>query len=412
MGKITKSNLPVSFSLLIVGTSSHPETFLARLIKALIHKGIHITLASSRKPKAEWCSHPNFTWLHSPNWRGSIFLRLARFAKMALLALFKSPRDTLKFLTNSVSENGLVSIVHSLYRFLPFVGGHWDMIYFPWNSAAITYLPLFGLESSVILSCRGSQVNIAPHNPKRYSIREGLRTTFSSASAVHCVSDDIKQEAMKYGLDASKAWLIRPAVDPDFFHPPKQEVPNHDSFRIITTGSLIWRKGYEYALLAIRHLIDNGVPAHFGIIGDGIERQRVLYTIHDLGLEEEVELYGRVSPQRVLALLQQADVFLLSSLSEGISNAVLEAMSCGLPVVTTDCGGMREAVTDGVEGFVVPVRDVDAIAQALQKLWEKPALRVALGSKGRHRVLLDFSLNNQVKRFIDMFEKITAKAKK
>ena len=113
----------------------------------------------------------------------------------------------------------------------------------------------------------------------------------------------------------------------------------------------------------------------FEIIGDGPDRQRVLYTIHDLGLQECVRLLGKLAPDEVLHRLQQADAFLLSSLSEGISNAALEAMACGVPVVTTDCGGMREAVTDGEEGFVVPVRDAESMANALMKLAGDAGLR-------------------------------------
>jgi glycosyltransferase involved in cell wall biosynthesis len=156
----------------------------------------------------------------------------------------------------------------------------------------------------------------------------------------------------------------------------------------------------------MRLLLDRGVPAHFDIIGSGVENQRLLYTVQDLGLNDHVSWHGRLAPAQVLARLQAADVCLLSSLSEGISNAVLEGMACGLPVVTTDVGGMREAVTDGVEGFLVPARDPEATAGALADLWRQPARRAAMGAAGRARIERDFRLDDQADAFLNLFRSV------
>jgi glycosyltransferase involved in cell wall biosynthesis len=289
-----------------------------------------------------------------------------------------------------------------LNRYLPFTRVQADIIYFPWNSAAIGYQGLYALGIPVVVSCRGSQVNIKPHKPGNESYVEGLRATLEGAAAVHCVSHAILEEARPSGLDDAKARVIRPAVDPKFFNPAEGH-ESHERFRIITTGSLIWTKGYETALLALRELCSRGVDTEFHIIGDGPERQRILYTIQDLGLEGRVVLHGKLPPEQVRDRLQGADVFLLSSLSEGISNAVLEAKSCGLPVVTTDCGGMREAVSDGVEGFVVPVRAPKAMADALYRLARDPELRARIGQAGRQRVEQEFDQHNQIGEWIKLF---------
>ncbi|HWQ83800.1 MAG TPA: glycosyltransferase family 4 protein, partial [Anaerolineales bacterium] len=277
----------------------------------------------------------------------------------------------------------------------------WDALYFPWNSAAIAYHALSELAIPVIVSCRGSQVNVRPHTPGNEAFMHELRASLQQAAAVHCVSADILQEATKYGLDPARASVIRPAVDPGFFLPPTSP-PASSRLVIITTGALTWLKGHEYDLLALRQLLDLGVEAEFHIIGAGPERQRVLYTIQDLALEGRVILHGKLPSAEVRDQLQAADVFLLASHSEGIANAALEAMSCGLPVVTTDCGGMREAVTDGVEGFVVPARDPAAMADALLRLAQDPALRLRMGQAARARVLRDFDLKDQIIAFTEL----------
>lgn len=393
-------------SLLVVGISWPPETFLVRLLKGMADEGVDVTLATDRRPEQSWLSHPRLHWFHAPSWSGLFIKRLGRLMQMMTRAMLLSPDDLFLFAPYIRKTIGWRTRLERAHQLMPFAGKCPDVIYFPWNSAAITYLPLFDLGCPVVISCRGSQVNIAPHNPKRAPLREGLEVTFTRAAAVHCVSEAIKNEATKYGLDMRKAEIIHPAVDATFFHPVKEQQHAWDSLRIITAGSLNWVKGYEYALQAIRYLIDLNIKIRFDIIGEGSDRQRILYTVYDLGLEDCVHLHGRLSSDQIRDHLQHSDVFLLSSLSEGISNAALEAMACGLPVVTTDCGGMREAITDGVEGFVVPRRNPEATARALVKLYNGPILRQDMGHAARARVLQQFTLAQQVRRFISMAQKL------
>ena len=93
-------------------------------------------------------------------------------------------------------------------------------------------------------------------------------------------------------------------------------------------------------------------------------------------------------------------------MSEGLSNAALEAMATGLPVVTTDCGGMREAISDGVEGFLVPVRDVERMSAALGRLAGDAELRARMGAAARDRVLKEFTLERQVRAFTELLEEV------
>ncbi len=383
---------------LIVGVRWPPETFIQRKIKGLCLRGVRVAVAASspRPPKSR--SLAKVLWI--PHWRAPNVVVLLWTFIYALKLLMTSPARLVKVAFLAWQESRNVKRAYAKFRaWVCVVGENPDVVHFEWNSAAIDYLPLFDIwKCPVTISCRGRQINVRPHVPGNDQFVVGLRETFRRAAAVHCVSEAIKREAIQYGLDPAKAWVIRPAVDPDFFFPAEKQTEKR-VFRVVTTGSLIWHKGYEYALVAVRQLVDAGIPAQFDIIGDGPERQRVLYTIHDLGLENQVRLLGRLPPEQVRDHLQQADVFLLSSLSEGISNAVLEAMACGLPVVTTDCGGMREAVTDGVEGFVVPVRDSEAMAIALMRLWEDKELRQRIGNNARKRVLKEFTLKNHIEQW-------------
>ena len=401
MHKESKPKLRVLFA----GVSWPLETFNARLIRGLADAGLEVTVASETQPsRNQFLDNPGIRWIHTPSWKVGAAARLFRFGWLSTTAFLRSNRDARRFNFYARQNPERSSRFQTLYQLLPFAGRKWDVIYFPWNSGAINHLPLFDIDCPVVISCRGSQINIVPHVPSRTGFADYLRATFALATVVHCVSEAIKCEAGKYGLDKAKARVIRPAVDLEFFYPSESPCLAQRQFRVVTTGNLAWVKGHEFALMSMRELLDQGIDIHYDIIGAGSERQRIDYTIRDLELESHVRLHGGLDQERVRNILQQADAFLLSSLSEGISNAVLEAMACGLPVVTTACGGMLEAITDGVEGFVVPVRDTKAMAAKLAELAASPELRNRMGRAARKRVEASFSLSNQINDFCQLYQ--------
>ncbi len=386
-------------SMIVIGANWPMETFLYRLLSGLADAGFSITITTAQRPDSS--SFSKFNWFKLPGTEKNSVTRLLRFFINLLRSkiLFRKDYNRLK---SSFEGNSWRETAYELHRFLPFAGRRWDLVYFPWNATAISFLPLFNLGIPVIVSCRGSHVTVTPHNPKKPYMRTELKRTFQLASAVHCVSDVTLNEAKKYGLDAEKSRVIRPAIDPDFFTAIDDKNSDTLLLRIISIGSLIWRKGYTDALIAIRRLVDKGISIQYEIIGDGEDYQAILFSIQDMELQDYVTLHGKLSAEEIRDRLQRSDVFLLTSLSEGISNAALEAMSCGLPVVTTESGGMREAVTDGVEGLVVPIMDPDAVANALETLRSDPELRKKMGDAARLRILRDFTLAQQINQFQEL----------
>jgi colanic acid/amylovoran biosynthesis glycosyltransferase len=143
-------------------------------------------------------------------------------------------------------------------------------------------------------------------------------------------------------------------------------------------------------------------------LGTSPEQQRVVHTVADLGLEQHVSLGGEATPEQVSRRLATADIMLHSSLAEGIPNVVLEAMACAVPVVTTDCGGVSEAITDGVEGYVVVAREPEQLAGALRRLSADAELRKRMGEAGRARVRSSFTLAVQVQQFLTMYQELVS----
>ena len=142
------------------------------------------------------------------------------------------------------------------------------------------------------------------------------------------------------------------------------------------------------------------------LVGDGPDRERIEATRTRLGLDAAVTLLGKRSD--ISALLQKADLFLLASISEGISLTLLEAMAAGLPIVATAVGGNREVVVDGETGFLVPSRQPDAFADAVCRLLKSPELRLQMGAAARRRAESHFDVRTMTSRYQELYLRLVA----
>jgi len=136
---------------------------------------------------------------------------------------------------------------------------------------------------------------------------------------------------------------------------------------------------------------------------DGIG-SKLKKKIRDLGIDEHVRFLGQ--RRDVPELLQVSDIGLLCSHEEGFSNALLEYMAAGLPVVATNVGGNAEAVIDGVTGLLVPAKNPDALARAILRLVHDPAARQGMGTAGRTRVQQNFSLETCLNGYEVLYQSI------
>jgi sugar transferase (PEP-CTERM/EpsH1 system associated) len=145
------------------------------------------------------------------------------------------------------------------------------------------------------------------------------------------------------------------------------------------------------------------------IVGDGPLKPRVEKVLDAAGMRRLAWLPG--ARDDVPEILRGLDCFVLPSLAEGISNTILEAMSCGLPVVATRVGGNPELVDDGVTGRLVPPVDAEAMVAALSCYYDDPALARKHGRAGRHSVLQRFSLDRMVADYLHLYDGLIASRK-
>ena len=159
-------------------------------------------------------------------------------------------------------------------------------------------------------------------------------------------------------------------------------------------------KGFPFALLAIKELIENNINVEYRVVGGGKELENLQFSIQRLGLENDVLLLGAKSSAEVIEEVSKADIYLSSSLSEGISNAVLEAMALGVPVVSTNVGGMKEVVIDNETGKLVNPYSSPAIADAILEIMEDEEKRNLMINNARKMIENEFHLG----RLGDVFD--------
>jgi glycosyltransferase involved in cell wall biosynthesis len=205
-----------------------------------------------------------------------------------------------------------------------------------------------------------------------------------------------------------KVRVVHCGVDPDVFQP--QEDRNRSGpLQILCVASFEEVKGHRYLIEACRMLKERGVRFACHLVGDGPRRREVEAQIRRSGLRSEVIVHGPLPRREVVGLLARADAATLPSVptkegkKEGIPVALMEAMACALPVVSSDLSGIPELVVDGVTGFLVEPRDVEALAGAFQRLASDPGLRARLGRAGREKVLREFDLHHNARTLTELF---------
>lgn len=258
-----------------------------------------------------------------------------------------------------------------------------------------------------VVSLRGSDV---PGYSDRFAflyifLRPVVRVIWHRAKSIIANSKGLKDLTLQ--TDRRHTIEVIPnGVDVEHFVPRTDAPTSSDAVIHLTLGAsrLTDRKGIKYLIEAI-HLLRNECQFSLEIIGDGNAKKRLERLVTEYALESSITFVGRIPREDTLAYYQRADIFVLPSLNEGMSNAMLEALACGLPMVTTRTGGAEELVIDGDNGFLVEQRDAQDLARALRILATDAVLRARMGEKSR---LLAVSMSWEciASQYVDAYKKI------
>jgi len=236
----------------------------------------------------------------------------------------------------------------------------------------------------VTLTLRGTEV---PHS-RNPALRPRLSRTLQAASRVFSVSESLRRLAIELGADPDKTEVVGNGVDTARFHPvdrvaarQKYDLPQNAKV-LVSVGALVPRKGMHRVIDVMPALIKHHPDLHYLIVGgaspEGDNRAELTAQVARLGLADRVHFLGPLLPAELKWPLSAADVFVLATGNEGWANVFLEAMACGLPVISTDVGGNAEVVCREDLGIIVPFGDSVALRQALDaalnKVWDRAAI--------------------------------------
>jgi len=237
-----------------------------------------------------------------------------------------------------------------------------------------------------------------------------MKRQLSKVDAVVSLSEGIRSELLAVGVEAEKIYSIPNGVPCEEFVPSlnkgiaKRLLGFAESdVLVLYAGRLVGRKRVDILLEAAKQLIGE---VKFILMGSGFDmrdstEKKMLNLAQSL---PNVSIVG--AQENTLAYYQASDIHILLSEREGQPNSVLEGMSCSLPTIATNIQGISNLITDGVEGVLVDVGDVDGTMATLQKLAHDSELRLIMGKAGREKVLRQFEIGIIANRYVELYEGI------
>lgn len=247
-----------------------------------------------------------------------------------------------------------------------------------------------------------------PHLPRRVKLDK-----FSSflTRAIVPVSADAADVCIKViGINPKKIHLILNGIDTVNFMPGPTGVLRSmvhckaDYALIGIVARLSPEKDHVTLIEACSILRSKGLLFRLAIIGDGPRKTELVALVKQLDLLEEIHFLG--TRHDVASLMADLDLFVLSSTTEGVSLTLLEAMSCGIPIVATNVGGTPEVVVDGTTGYLVPSKNPEALAERMSDILLDSNLGKRMGRAGRERVVDKFSIKETAGSYLKLYHSI------
>lgn len=226
---------------------------------------------------------------------------------------------------------------------------------------------------------------------------------------VICVSEDLHQECLALGLAANRCCHVPNAIDTDEFKrqvsaAQAKEKAGLPPGRLVVgaIGRLSAEKGFDLLIQAAARLLARGLDFELWIAGEGDQAAPLARLVESLGLSEKIRLLG--FHPRPIDLYEAMDVFVLSSLREGLPNVLLEAMALEVAVLSTKVAGIPRLIQDGANGLLIEPGSVDALASYLDRLLTDEPLRWRLVQAGRQTVEKSYSFSRRMERIKTVYE--------
>lgn len=300
-------------------------------------------------------------------------------------------RELARPLDNSIIP-GLIKTLRDRLEWADVVHAH-SHLYFSTNLAAAVRRVS---DTPLIVTNHGLISQTAPLWVQKLFIPTVAKFTFNSADRILCYTETDKQLLQDRNVTAPIE-VITNGIDCDQFTPGRGD----SGKELLFVGRLKDGKGVPTLLETFARLVSAYPDLTLRIVGDGPERTRYENRCVELGIEDRVEFVGDVSYEDMPEQYQRSTIFILPSLNEGLPRTVLEAMSCEVPVVTSDLDQL-ESIVPGA-GYTAPCQSVPDFVDAISRLLDDEDERSRLGAHGRQRVLEMYSWERTVERTTELY---------
>lgn len=393
------------------------ETFILYQITGLLDLGHDVKIISLGRPKEQPVHHAvqeyqlleRTTYLQYPASKlhravqgaCSLFRLLARYGPKACEAIRMTPKEWgLPRPTSLLAADQLLAVLSDP-----------DIIHCHFGPTGSTILPAkILLDTPMVTTFHGVDASefVQQHGDDVYD------DLFRHGDLFTAVSDFLRRKIEAIGCPSDKTviqYVTTPVTDIPFQVTTRK---NGDPTRIFTIARLVEKKGVEYSIEAVSRLVSAGYNVTYDIAGDGPLHHELQEQIESSGMQRYVHLLGRCNRTEICKLLGRAHIFVLASVTsargdtEGMPVVLREAQAAGLPTITTNHAGNPEAIIDGESGFVVPERDVDALADRLEYLIDNPQIWPEMGRHGRQFVEEEFDIKKLNRQLISIYEDVIA----
>ncbi len=393
------------------------ETFIHNQITGVLERGHDVSIFASGGRRdlnvnKELTQYDLLSYTVYPQIPKNKIFRVARALKIIIRFIATNPLPIIRSL-NFLKYGLRAGSLDLLYQVVPFLeNGPYDIIHCQFGSLGLEGLCIKQIldgRVKLVTSFRGYDATQAVHcTPHIYDELFGAGDLFLP------VSDSLKDRIVEQGCAADKIVVLPSGIRCDKFAYSQKELVPNDSIQLITIARLVEKKGIVYAIEAVARVIESGRLVNYVIIGEGVLGETLEQLIEMRGLKGYVQLVGRKNADEVMKYLQSAHILIAPSITandgdqEGIPNVIKEAMAMGLPILSTLHSGIPELVKDGVSGFLVKERDVDALAERLTYLIDHPESWSKMGRAGRFYVENYFDINKLNDQLIRLYLETTS----
>lgn len=390
------------------------ETFILNQITGLLDLGVEVDIFAfdrQNEPKV----HPDvykYNLLSRTYYYTAPFNKLWRVIKATGLFIINFPKDpTVVLRSLDVSKYGRDALsLRIFYMVLPFLNRRdYDIIHChfgPNGNLGVVLKDTGVVNGKIITAFHGFDMS-------KYISENGAnvyKTLFSDGDLFMPISNYWEQKLAKIDCDNRKIIVHRMGISLIKFEFSERKSGN--TIRILSVGRLVEKKGHEYAIRAVARVLKKHKNIEYLIAGDGPLRNNLEVLVSELGIDGYVRFLGPLEQDEVLELYQQAHIFTLPSVTanggdqEGTPVVLMEAQATGLPIVSTIHSGIPEVVLDGNSGFLVPERDVDALATKIEYLIEHPEIWPEMGRKGRECVEKNYDIKKLNQQLAEVYQNL------